>query len=78
MKKYSWEDDVIVAYDREEFLKEAYEANFEYAVADAVEETTKRVTDEVTEKNTLEIARKMKDANYKLDEIIKITGLSKE
>ena len=86
VKKYSWVDDVIVAYDREEYLKEAYEANIEYAVADAIEETTKRVTEEVTEKvtkevtekNTLDIAKKMKDANYKLDEIIKITGLSKE
>ena len=94
VKKYSWEDDVIVAYDREEYLKEAFEANIEYAVADAVEETTKKVTEEVTEqvtkdvtdkvtkevteKNTLDIAKKMKDANYKLDEIIKITGLSKE
>ena len=90
VKKYSWEDDVIVAYDREEYLKEAFEANIEYAVADAVEETTKRVTDEVTkditnkvtreviERNTLDMAKKMKDANYKLDEIIKITGLSKE
>ena len=66
MKKYSFEDDVIVAYDREEFLKEAYEANIEYAVADAVEETT------------LEIAKKMKKANYKVDDIANITGLTKE
>ncbi len=66
VKKYSFEDDVIVAYDREEFLKEAYEANIEYAVADAVEETT------------LEIAKKMKKANYKVDDIANITGLTKE
>ena len=39
---------------------------------------TEQVTKEVTEKNTLDMAKKMKDANYKLDEIIKITGLSKE
>ena len=66
VKKYSWVDDVIVAYDREEYLKEAYEANIEYAVADAVEETT------------LEIAKKMKKANYKLEDIANITGLSIE
>ena len=86
VKKYSWVDDVIVAYDREEYLKEAYEANIEYAVADAVEETTKRVTEEVTkevtkevtEKNTLDMAKKMKDAGVSIDIIVNITGLSKE
>ena len=74
VKRYSFEDDVIVAYDREEFLKEAYEANIEYAVADAVEETTKKVIEETT----LEIAKKMKNANYKVDDIANITGLTKK
>ena len=70
VKRYSFEDDVIVAYDREEFLKEAYEANIEYAV----EETTKKVIEETT----LEIAKKMKNANYKVDDIANITGLTKK
>ena len=74
VKKYSWVDDVIVAYDREEYLKEAYEANIEYAVADAVEETTKRVT----EKNTLDMAKKMKNEKADINFISKVTGLSKE
>ena len=90
MKTYSWEDDVIVAYDREEYLKEAFEANIEYAVADAVEETTKKVTEEVTkdvtnkvtkevtEKNTLDMARKMKDENADIEFISRVTGLTKE
>ena len=78
MKKYSFEDDVIKAYDREEFLKEAYEANIEYAVADAVEETTKRVTEEVTEKNTLDMAKKLKDSGVSTDIITNTTGLSIE
>ena len=78
VKKYSWVDDVIVAYDKEEYLKEAYEANIEYAVADAIEETTKKVTEEVTKETTLEIAKKMKKANYKLEDIANITGLSIE
>ena len=78
VKKYSWEDDVIVAYDREEYLKEAFEANIEYAVADAVEETTKRVTEEVTEKNKIDMARKLKQENADIDLIVKVTGLSKE
>ena len=86
MKKYSWVDDVIVAYDREEYLKEAYEANIEYAVADAVEETTKKVTEEVTkevtkevtEKNTLDMAKKMKNEKANINFISKVTGLSKE
>ena len=59
VKKYSWVDDVIVAYDREEYLKEAFEANIEYAVADAVEETTKKVTEEVTEKVTKDVTDKV-------------------
>ena len=74
VKKYSWVDDVIVAYDREEYLKEAYEANIEYAVAEAVEETTKRVT----EKNTLDMAKKMKNEKANINFISKVTGLSKE
>ena len=74
VKKYSWVDDVIVAYDREEYLKEAYEANIEYAVADAVEETTKRVT----EKNTLDMAKKMKNEKTDINFISKVTGLNKE
>ena len=74
VKKYSWVDDVIVAYDREEYLKEAYEANIEYAVADAIEETTKRVT----EKNTLDIAKKLKDAGISTDIIATTTGMSIE
>ena len=78
VKKYSWVDDVIVAYDREEYLKEAYEANIEYAVADAIEETTKRVTEEVTEKNTLDIAKKLKDAGISTDIIANTTGMSIE
>ena len=78
MKKYSWVDDVIVAYDREEYLKEAYEANIEYAVADAVEATTKKVTEEVTEKNTLEMAKKMKNEKADINFISKVTGLNKE
>ena len=78
VKKYSWVDDVIVAYDREEYLKEAYEANIEYAVADAIEETTKRVTEEVTEKNTLGIAKKLKDAGISTDIIANTTGMSIE
>ena len=78
VKKYSWVDDVIVAYDREEYLKEAFEANIEYAVADAVEETTKKVTEEVTEKNTLDMAKKMKDENADVEFISKVTGLTKE
>ena len=94
VKKYSWVDDVIVAYDREEYLKEAFEANIEYAVADAVEETTKRVTDEVTEqvtkdvtnkvtkevteRNTLNIAKKLKDAGISTDIIANTTGMSIE
>ena len=78
MKKFSWEDDVIVAYDREEYLKEAYEANIEYAVADAVEATTKKVTEEVTEKNTLEMAKKMKNEKADINFISKVTGLNKE
>ena len=90
VKKYSWVDDVIVAYDREEYLKEAYEANIEYAVADAVEETTKRVTKEVTEQvtkdvteevtknNTLDMAKKMKNEKANINFISKVTGLSKE
>ena len=82
MKRYSFEDDVIVAYDREEYLKEAYEANIEYAVADAVEATTKKVTEEVTkevtEKNTLDMAKKMKLKGIDILDIESITGLSKE
>ena len=86
VKKYSWVDDVIVAYDREEYLKEAYEANIEYAVADAVEETTKKVTEEVTkevtkevtEKNTLDMAKKMKNEKADINFISKVTGLSKD
>ena len=74
VKKYSWVDDVIVAYDREEYLKEAYEANIEYAVAEAVEETTKRVT----EKNTLDMAKKMKNEKANINFISKVTGLNKE
>ena len=90
VKKYSWVDDVIVAYDREEYLKEAFEANIEYAVADAVEETTKRVTEEVTEqvtkdvtnkvteRTTLNIAKKLKDAGISTDIIANTTGMSIE
>ncbi len=70
VKKYSWEDDVIVAYDREEYLKEAFEANIEYAVADAVEETTKETT--------LDIARKMKKEKVDYSTISKVTNLSIE
>ena len=66
----SFEDDVIVAYDSEEYLKEAFEANIEYAVADAVEETTKETT--------LDIARKMKLKGINISDIMSITGLSKK
>ena len=66
----SFEDDVIVAYDSEEYLKEAFEANIEYAVAEAVEETTKETT--------LDIARKMKLKGINISDIMSITGLSKK
>ena len=74
----SFEDDVIVAYDSEEYLKEAFEANIEYAVADAVEETTKKVTKEVTEKNTLDMARKLKESGVSIEIIESTTGLTKD
>ena len=44
MKKYIWVDWVLAVYDRKKYLKEAYEANIEYEVLSAVEETTKKVT----------------------------------
>ena len=66
MKKFSWEDDVIVAYDREEYLKEAYEANTAYTVEDAIESTSK------------EIALNFLKRGISIDDIVTCTGLIKE
>ena len=66
MKKFSWEDDVIVAYDREEYLKEVYEANTAYTVEDAIESTSK------------EIALNFLKRGISIDDIVTCTGLIKE
>ncbi len=78
MKRYSFEDDVIVAYDREEYLKEVFEANIEYAVEAPTKKVTEEVIKEVTEKNTLDMAKKMKLKGIDILDIESITGLSKE
>ena len=70
MKKFSWEDDVIVAYDREEYLKEAYEANTAYTVEDAIKETT--------ESTSKEIALNFLKRGISIDDIVTCTGLIKE
>ena len=70
VKKYSFEDDVIVAYDREEYLKEAYEANLEYAVEDAIKETT--------ESTSKKIARNMLKNGISASDVVKMTGLTKQ
>ena len=62
VKKYSWEDDLIVARDREEEWQEAMEVNVDYAV----------------EKTSKEIAKKMLGKDMDIESIAELTGLSIE
>ena len=67
VKKFSEDDDLVFEYNREKLMMD-----------DMKEVLTKEVTKKVTEKNTLDMARKMKMENVSKEIISKVTGLSIE
>ncbi len=67
VKKFSEDDDLVFDYNREKLMMD-----------DMKEVLTKEVTKKVTEKNTLDMARKMKMENVSKEIISKVTGLSIE
>ena len=75
VKKYRNDDNIVYMYDAEKAMKRAYMYDLRYEVNEAVKKAEEEITKDVTEKNKLEMAKKMKDRNYKTDEIALITGL---
>ena len=67
MKKFSEDDDLVFEYNREKLMMD-----------DMKEVLTKEVTKKVTEKNTLDIARKMKQLGSDATFISEVTGLTIE
>lgn len=67
VKKFSEDDDLVFDYNREKLMMD-----------DMKEVLTKEVTKKVTEKNTLDMARKVKMENVSKEIISKVTGLSIE
>lgn len=73
-KKYSGDKVILESYNREELLKADMENEFEKKLASNIEANTK----EVTGKNILDMARKLKSKSMDITDIMDFTGLSKE
>ena len=82
VKKYSNDDELLFYYDREERMlhdaKRKTEDELTKKFKKQLEANTREVTKEVTEKTTLDMANKFKEAGVSIDIIANITGLSKD
>ena len=80
VKKYSNDDELLFYYDREERMlhdaKRKVEDELTKKFKKQLEANTREVTKEVTEKTTLDMARKMKQEGVSNEIISKVTGLS--
>ena len=63
VKKFSEDDDLVFEYNREKLM---------------MDDMKEVLTKEVTEKTTLDMARKLKEKNMSIADIMDVTGLSKE
>ena len=82
VKKYSNDDELLFYYDREERMlhdaKRKVEDELTKKFKKQLEANTREVTKEVTEKTTLDMARKLKSKNMDITDIMDITELSKD
>ena len=82
VKKYSSDDELLFYYNREERMlhdaKRKVEDELTKKFKEQLEANAKEVTKEVTEKTTLDMANKFKEAGVSIDIIANITGLSKD
>ena len=87
VKRFSSDDDIIFEYNREKLMMEDMKQVLTQEITEKVtkevtkkvtKEVTKEVTKRVTESNTKEIAKKLKEINTPINNIVKATGLTKE
>ena len=78
VKKYSNDDELLFYYDREERMLHDAKRKVEDELTKKFKEQLEANTEEVTEKTTLDMARRMKQEGISNDIISKVTGLSFE
>ena len=78
VKKYSNDDELLFYYDREERMLHDAKRKVEDELTKKFEKQFETNAKEVTEKNTLDMACKMRQEGLTNDIISKVTGLSKE